>query len=61
MMAVLPMGVAAGGGSGGGATTGEITFGGTTIWITGAVAAVKRSVNVGVRPGWTTLQPFSGF
>ena len=39
MMAVHPMGVAAGGG----AMTGEIIFGGTTIWITWAVVAVKRS------------------
>ena len=44
MMVMHTMGVAAGDGSGGGATTGEIIFGGTTIWIVGAVAAVKRSV-----------------
>ena len=45
MMAVGPMGVDVGdGGGGGGATTGEVIFGGTTIWITGAVATVRRSV-----------------
>ena len=44
MMAVHPMGVDAVGGGGGGATTGEVIFSGTTIWITGAVAAVRRSV-----------------
>ena len=44
MMAVHPMGVAAGSEGGGGAATGEIIFGGTMIWIIGAVAAIKRSV-----------------
>ena len=44
VMAMQPMGVAAGGGSRGGATSGEVILGGTMIWITGTIAAIRRSV-----------------